>query len=889
MTEPTGDRRNEHAVIKVTGPPQLSSGLARYFRQAMLRLNYLEYGDPREYLEKRIPDAPATPLSDVWVPPRFIKKFTRGEEVSLNTFLADPETCRLVLADPGFGKSTLARFLTCDFIVAYERGVSGRFGVYVPLSQLRTSGFSHHEAVALAAATYVGLQDDDIVRTALAQELRRATIIFDGLDELPTARRSGGDAAIPLRADAQELIAALRHRHPVGGGEEDGIPSIVTCRYTDYFEDPGSTLAAPHYVMSSFSPPQRDQAVYRWHEAALAAVLKVRPEDDAVAKELAERAAAILGTMREHADVGGLCLTPLMLSILQTVYAGKWDLPASVSQLCSRAIDWMLIDKQPGPDPNPLNPPYPRWLRDVVTELAWILQERFVADGARGFSTEELRSIVSQVATIPRQQRGVYEDAVTSVCTFLERGHGILVKLSAERFDFAHNMLREVMAGRALGRLTPSARRTYALDESWAGPIRYWAGLLAAENKGAFEISTMIDELERDVQEGSLTAAVARAEMLVEVCLVQQRGELPRRLQQLIEVVKAELVKTLGRRDLARTTRIRIGDLLSVLGDPTQLIAWPDTVEWILAGNRLIGATSNPRTKINKYDGCQPTPQITGHLPGFGIGRYLVTNRDYEAFINAGGYSTERHWCSPLAWQWAHGDTSAQAELTEKAGGVANVHFSSELASERLVLDEIPNRCTQMIVRSVPFYWMDPSFNRPNQPVVGVNWWEAAAYCRWLTERLRSEGGIRDDQVIRLPLEPEWETAARLCGDGVYPWVGGDPSECAHVRVTAGDDSVTPVMRSCAIGLFHSTPSRLPIYDLVGNVWEWTASEKQPYSAATFVSAAADDSMADRIARGSSWLSREPEAAKITFRSFDPPYNAYDDLGFRIVVAPIGT
>lgn len=174
-------------------------------------------------------------------------------------------------------------------------------------------------------------------------------------------------------------------------------------------------------------------------------------------------------------------------------------------------------------------------------------------------SSKGLRSIVGQVATIPKQQRVVYEDAVTSVCTFLERGHGILVKLTADQFDFAHNMLREVMAGRALGRLPLQARREFALQEAWAGPIRYWAGLIAAENK--FEISAMIDELERDVQAGSITAAIARAEMLVEVCLVIPRAELTHRLQQQIASVTEELAQSLSRQDLARASRVRIGDL----------------------------------------------------------------------------------------------------------------------------------------------------------------------------------------------------------------------------------------------------------------------------------------------------------------------------------------
>lgn len=892
MSPPSEDRRDEHSIITVQSqpeksPPPLSAGLARYFRHALRRLDYLEYGDPREYLKKIYPDAPATSLSDVWVAPRFVKKFEGPQELTLETFLADPATCRLVLADPGFGKSTLARFLTCHFINKYEKGEAPRFGIYVPLSLLRTNALTHHEAVALAAATYVGLQDDEDVRLAIAQELQRALIIFDGLDELPTIRRGGGDSSIPLRFDAQELISTLRHRHPVGGGEvTEGIPSIVTCRLADYFEADPQALSAPLYVMSRFSPLQRDEVVRRWHAAVLRAAAGDSPGQEVLARDLSERSTAILSTLREHADLGELCLTPLMLSILQTVYVGKWDLPASVSQLCSRAVEWMLIQKQPGPDPNPLDPPYSSWLRDVVTELAWVLQGRYVGNGSRGFDVDELRSIVGQVATVSRQQRGVYEDAVTSVCSFLERGHGILVRLTSDQFDFAHNMLREVMAGRALGRLNLPSRRAFALEEAWSGPIRYWAGLIAAQDKGAFEISAMIDELERDVQAGSLTAAVARAEMLVEVCLVIPRAELTHRLQQQITSVTSELIVALSRRDLARGMRIRIGDLLSVLGDPTQLIPWPDTIQWIAPGERTIGTTSRPRTKIPKYDECLPIPEIIGHVPGFGIGRYLVTNMEFQAFVAADGYRVERYWRSKTGWAWASNENGVRDDLLREARRIADIHYSSELASERLIADEIPDRCAQTIVRSLPLYWMDPSFNRPNQPVVGVNWWEADAYCTWLTERLRSENLINQEQIVRLPLETEWETAARLCGDGIYPWEQGDPSECAHVG--AGDGGAPQMMRSCAVGLFRSTPSRLPIFDMVGNVWEWTASPKQPYSEATFYAMAAGDSMEDRIARGSSWLSREPEAAKVTFRSFDPPYNAYDDLGFRIVVASAG-
>jgi len=104
------------------------------------------------------------------------------------------------------------------------------------------------------------------------------------------------------------------------------------------------------------------------------------------------------------------------------------------------------------------------------------------------------------------------------------------------------------------------------------------------------------------------------------------------------------------------------------------------------------------------------------------------------------------------------------------------------------------------------------------------------------------------------------------------------------VRVAFNKGTEAPIQRTCGVGLFENVKTNLPIFDMVGNVWEWTVSKVQPYSKETFNQIADETSFEDRIARGSSWLSSEEESTQITFRSFDPPYNAYEDLGFRIVI-----
>jgi serine/threonine protein kinase len=132
-------------------------------------------------------------------------------------------------------------------------------------------------------------------------------------------------------------------------------------------------------------------------------------------------------------------------------------------------------------------------------------------------------------------------------------------------------------------------------------------------------------------------------------------------------------------------------------------------------------------------------------------------------------------------------------------------------------------------------------------PVVGVSLHDALAFCRWLK--------------CRLPLEEEWEKAARGADGRSYPW-GEDWQEgqfCNNYDTKIG--GTTPVDK------YPAGRSPYDVWDLVGNVWEWTASEAQgPFM---------------HVVRGGSWRLFSKYAVQVTARSMILSEEKRDDLGFR--------
>lgn len=102
-----------------------------------------------------------------------------------------------------------------------------------------------------------------------------------------------------------------------------------------------------------------------------------------------------------------------------------------------------------------------------------------------------------------------------------------------------------------------------------------------------------------------------------------------------------------------------------------------------------------------------------------------------------------------------------------------------------------------------PGYWNHKKFNAPKQPVVGVSWHQADAYCMWAGKRL--------------PTEAEWEKAARGTDGRKYPWGNEEPDKSRANYLQTGPRQTTP------LGSYPSGASPYGIHDMAGNVWEWVA------------------------------------------------------------------
>ncbi|XP_036610407.1 inactive C-alpha-formylglycine-generating enzyme 2 [Trichosurus vulpecula] len=264
-----------------------------------------------------------------------------------------------------------------------------------------------------------------------------------------------------------------------------------------------------------------------------------------------------------------------------------------------------------------------------------------------------------------------------------------------------------------------------------------------------------------------------------------------------------------------------------------------------LPGGTFQMGTNSPDGK----DGEGPTREVT--VKPFAIDKYPVTNRDFREFVRQKKYQTE---AESFGWSFVFED---------------------------LVSDELKKKVTQKL-ESAPWwlpvekaFWRQPAGpgsgirDRLDFPVLHVSWNDAQAFCAWRGKRL--------------PTEEEWEFAARGGLKGrVYPW--GNQFQLNRTNLWQGK---FPQADTAEDGFHGASPvdafppqNNYGLYDLLGNVWEWTASTYGPPI----------PGQDRKVLRGASWIDTAEGSAnhraRVTTRMGNTPDSASDNLGFRCAASP---
>ncbi len=742
----------------------------------------------------------------------------------------------VVLAPPGGGKSTLLRHYQLNQAQYLTDGE--RLVFYAQLRDYRPDRLSADVEQGADNPALLWLESEwrKETRTApsLGDFMRQGslTLLLDGLNEIP---RRSDDEYRERVTEWRELIEAIEHDHP-------GVRLLFACRPLDYSQrlDAGRHARLPEIEVQAMEPERIKAFVDRRFEAAIAT--------------------QIWDQLENHPSLE-LYSSPYYLNLL----LGQVDTAAEVVSIPkNRAglFTGMVRERLRRECQNKGNPRFddPRLLgkRDRGTILHDRSRDNWLPDdtpflpalAALAFHIQDASGSNERWGTLRwNKAREAMERALKRELpadAFLEAGCdlGLFEDDAAQAGDirFIHQQMQEYFAAWVLAEKPDLERlavpwRSADLAESSTEALLAQGGdddLPELPNTG-WEESALIAASLSDAPETFVRALIPANLALAGRCAAQAGLAIP---DPLSTTLQSALIERSQDRKADLRARIAAAKALGELGDPRLRTFRPRPDVRVLlpafaavaAGEYTIGG--DPEGDQDE----KPARKVT--LAPFELALHPVTHAEFACFVQTGGYRDDAWWPG-RALDWRNGQIgqdAIQQRIREDRQTILNAlgaaataeairdHFKLSLRYAKLWQERISageGAFEAWLSEAYPppdgpfvkpDYWRSQTWSNPAQPVVGVCWYEARAYCLWLN-------AVLDSDRYRLPSEAEWEAAGRGAGKWRrYAWAGDfDPLRANTAETRLG--VTTPV------GVFPegATPDT-GLLDLCGNVWEWTAT-----------------------------------------------------------------
>ena len=761
----------------------------------------------------------------------------------------------VLLGEPGSGKSTALRYLaltlahTClhrdDTLNKLEGwGVTGRrIPVFMPLLPLAKHFVQHPQrsgdAEDLWNTIAAHLQPAGAnlgLAAALHEELERGNVILllDGLDEV-----AGADS----RRKVVRAVRLFAEDHP-------NCRIVVACRIRAYAGERNQAWQLPGWptaTLADLTLPQMAWFVQEWYSV----VAPLRGRDP---QWRDDRIKALLRALTTKDELQRLGRQPLMLTIMALVHLNDGRLPEERVTLYSRCVDILISQWELAKEATE----YSTLMRyiglpDADALTLRRLLARAAAEAHRAAKVGEIGRLsrpVLHMLVAKELENRKHPDPYRGAEKFLVytdlRAGLIQASDAGDDYTFPHQTFQEYLAGVDLVDGADAVKAIMACrnDDRWRRPIMLGIAHLALNSLYVPHhlLAHLIDAPRRDATQHLFDLLLA-AELGSDVgwAWLIERDAL---FEPLRERLGAALAQFVTGNAVPAAERVQAGVVLGQIGDRRDgVCSLPPALVAFAGGNVSIGNTAAELERIvaeeqgtpyakNARDWYEDTvTEASVRLEPFALARYPITNAQYALFIAAAGYNPDAPW-------W---NTAGRAWLTQDK-------------------------------RSAPPYWNHERFGQslPNHPIVTVTWYEATAFCRWLTQHLN------DGYVYRLPSEAEWEYAARGAARRTYAWGNEPPAdERTNYNGQYGGTS--------AVGCFPLGATPEGLLDMTGNVWEWTRSAYRPYpyDPRDGREEGADPTKKRFTLRGGSW-SDQPINLRASVRSAFAPGGRDDGVGFRV-------